>query len=91
MGKRTKLLGFRAYGCGSDFGEDRHRGRGQFAVPGSGAIIKDLPAIEARKPPARFVHNEVGGGNVMPAWNGRLDETTIKALTVYVHSLGGGQ
>ena len=27
----------------------------------------------------------------MPAWAGRLDETTIKALTVYVHSLGGGQ
>lgn len=34
---------------------------------------------------------EVGGGNVMPAWSGRLDETTIKTLTVYVHSLGGGQ
>jgi len=32
-----------------------------------------------------------GGGGVMPAWNNRLDETTIKALTVYVHSLGGGQ
>jgi cytochrome c oxidase cbb3-type subunit 3 len=32
-----------------------------------------------------------GGGGVMPAWKGRLDETTIKALTVYVHSLGGGQ
>ncbi len=28
---------------------------------------------------------------VMPAWAGRLDATTIKALTVYVHSLGGGQ
>ncbi|MBA4219444.1 MAG: cytochrome-c oxidase, cbb3-type subunit III [Methylobacterium sp.] len=28
---------------------------------------------------------------VMPGWAGRLDETTIKALTVYVHSLGGGQ
>jgi cytochrome c oxidase cbb3-type subunit III len=34
---------------------------------------------------------QVGGGNVMPAWSGRLDETTIKALTVFVHSLGGGQ
>jgi cytochrome c oxidase cbb3-type subunit 3 len=32
-----------------------------------------------------------GGGGVMPAWKTRLDETTIKALTVYVHSLGGGQ
>ncbi|NJO54689.1 MAG: cytochrome-c oxidase, cbb3-type subunit III [Bacteroidales bacterium] len=26
----------------------------------------------------------------MPAWKNRLDETTIKALTVYVHALGGG-
>ena len=28
---------------------------------------------------------------VMPAWDGRLDEDTIKMLTVYVHSLGGGE
>jgi cytochrome c oxidase cbb3-type subunit 3 len=27
----------------------------------------------------------------MPAWQGRLDDTTIKALAVYVHSLGGGE
>jgi cytochrome c oxidase cbb3-type subunit 3 len=27
----------------------------------------------------------------MPAWNGRLDPVTIKALTYYVHSLGGGE
>ncbi len=31
-----------------------------------------------------------GRGQAMPAWAGRLDETTIKALSVYVHSLGGG-
>ncbi len=28
---------------------------------------------------------------VMPAWKDRLDPVTIKAITVYVHSLGGGQ
>jgi cytochrome c oxidase cbb3-type subunit 3 len=28
---------------------------------------------------------------VMPAWTGRLDDATIKMLTVYVHSLGGGR
>jgi len=28
---------------------------------------------------------------MMPAWTGRLDETTIKQLTVYVHTRGGGQ
>jgi cytochrome c oxidase cbb3-type subunit 3 len=27
---------------------------------------------------------------IMPAWAGRLDETVIKELTLYVHSLGGG-
>ncbi len=32
-----------------------------------------------------------GRGGVMPAWGGRLDDTTIKALTVYVFTLGGGQ
>jgi cytochrome c oxidase cbb3-type subunit 3 len=32
-----------------------------------------------------------GRGAVMPAWVGRLDEATIKALTVYVHSFGGGE
>ena len=28
---------------------------------------------------------------VMPPWQGRLDEATIKMLAVYVHTLGGGQ
>jgi len=32
-----------------------------------------------------------GRGGVMPAWAGRLDDATIKAVAVYVHSLGGGE
>jgi len=32
-----------------------------------------------------------GRSGVMPAWSARLDPTTIKALAVYVHSLGGGK
>jgi cytochrome c oxidase cbb3-type subunit 3 len=28
---------------------------------------------------------------VMPAWAGKLSESDIKQLAVYVHSLGGGQ
>ncbi|MCS0503060.1 cytochrome-c oxidase, cbb3-type subunit III [Ancylobacter mangrovi] len=32
-----------------------------------------------------------GRGGIMPAWSGRLDPSTIKALTVYVHALGGGK
>ncbi|MBL8675393.1 MAG: cytochrome C oxidase Cbb3, partial [Rhodospirillales bacterium] len=27
----------------------------------------------------------------MPAWEGRLDEATIKMLSLYVHGLGGGK
>ena len=33
---------------------------------------------------------EHGHGGVMPTWQGRLSEPTIKALTVYVWSFGGG-
>ncbi|MCF8477039.1 MAG: cytochrome-c oxidase, cbb3-type subunit III [Pseudolabrys sp.] len=32
-----------------------------------------------------------GRGGVMPAWEGRLNEPTIKALTVYVYTFGGGE
>jgi cytochrome c oxidase cbb3-type subunit 3 len=28
---------------------------------------------------------------VMPAWGGRLGETKVKELAVYIHSLGGGE
>lgn len=28
---------------------------------------------------------------VMPTWEGRLDDSTIKQLAIYVHSLGGGK
>jgi cytochrome c oxidase cbb3-type subunit 3 len=31
-----------------------------------------------------------GRGGMMPAWGERLDENTIKQLTIYVHQLGGG-
>lgn len=36
-----------------------------------------------------FITNPRHG--VMPAWAGRLDPVTIKALAVYVHTLGGGR
>jgi cytochrome c oxidase cbb3-type subunit 3 len=32
-----------------------------------------------------------GRAGVMPTWEGRLDPATINALTVYVHTLGGGK
>ncbi len=41
--------------------------------------------------PAIVESIRTGRGGVMPAWVGRLDPVTLKALTVYVHSLGGGK
>jgi cytochrome c oxidase cbb3-type subunit III len=39
-----------------------------------------------------IVHSiEVGHAGVMPSWEGRLDDVTIKQLAVYVYGLGGGQ
>jgi cytochrome c oxidase cbb3-type subunit 3 len=32
-----------------------------------------------------------GHGGVMPAWQDRLTDPTIKALAVYVYSFGGGE
>jgi cytochrome c oxidase cbb3-type subunit 3 len=32
-----------------------------------------------------------GRAGVMPSWEGRLDPATLKAMAVYVHSLGGGK
>jgi cytochrome c oxidase cbb3-type subunit III len=32
-----------------------------------------------------------GRGGVMPNWQGKLDEGTIRALAIYVHGLGGGE
>lgn len=38
------------------------------------------------------VHSiETGRGGMMPAWGGRLDPVSIKMVTLYVHSLGGGK
>lgn len=39
------------------------------------------------------IHDQIwnGHGGVMPTWGGRLSPETIKALAIYVHSLGGGE
>lgn len=39
------------------------------------------------------IHNTVTNAHlgVMPTWESRLDEDTIKMLAIYVHSLGGGK
>ena len=39
------------------------------------------------------IHTSVYGARygVMPAWAGRLSEDEVRAVTTYVHSLGGGE
>lgn len=39
------------------------------------------------------IHGQIynGRGGVMPAWSGRFDAETIKALAVYIHANAGGQ
>ena len=32
-----------------------------------------------------------GRNGMMPAWGARLDDSTIKALSIYVHTFGGGE
>ncbi|MGZ8363043.1 MAG: cytochrome-c oxidase, cbb3-type subunit III [Caulobacteraceae bacterium] len=42
---------------------------------------------------AASIHGQIwnGRGGVMPAWSGRLDDDTIKAMAVYIHANAGGQ
>lgn len=42
---------------------------------------------------AQSIHDQIwyGRGGVMPTWGEKLSPETIKALAVYVHSLGGGE
>lgn len=55
--------------------------------------MANVPAaadLEAKKEAIKQVIN-TGISRQMPAWAGRLSNDQIKLLTVYVHSLGGGQ
>lgn len=60
---------------------------------------KELGAPNLSDAISLFAHDEEGfirqitnpRHGVMPAWAARLDDTTIKQLAIYVHSLGGGE
>jgi cytochrome c oxidase cbb3-type subunit 3 len=34
---------------------------------------------------------EIGRAGVMPSWEGRFDDGTLRALAYYVHDMGGGE
>lgn len=75
-----------AENCAACHGEDAKGGR-DFGAPNlADAIwlkVKDEASIAAQV--AQPKHG------AMPAWGARLGDTTVKQLTLFVHSLGGGE
>ena len=72
--------------CASCHGDD---GKGKIDM-GAPNLTDDLWLYGGSKATVvESIRNSRAGA--MPAWTGRLDATTIKALAVYVHSLGGGK
>lgn len=55
--------------------------------------VADVNGAADAKGRLSAVRDVISGGvqRKMPAWSGRLSETEIKLLTVYVHGFGGGQ
>ena len=78
-----KLFGEQCAACHGDTG----KGNQEIGAPNLTDKIWLFGADRAAI--AEGIHR--GRGSMMPAWNERLDDTTIKALTIYVHSLGGGK
>ena len=72
--------------CSSCHGDDG-RGKREYGAPNLADAIwlygGDKASIVSQ------IRNPRSG--VMPTWEGRMSDETIKALTIYVHSLGGGE
>ncbi len=72
--------------CASCHGEDA-KGNREFGAPNLADAIwlkvkgEDQIAAQVRQPKH----------GVMPAWQARLGDATVKELAVYIHSLGGGE
>ncbi|MFN7010855.1 MAG: cytochrome-c oxidase, cbb3-type subunit III [Allorhizobium sp.] len=75
-----------AENCASCHGEDAKGGR-DFGAPNLADAI--WLKVEGEAQIAGQIARPKHG--VMPAWNARLGETTVKQLAIYVHSLGGGE
>mgnify|MGYP001614980934 FL=1 len=78
--------GLFATNCSSCHGVDGKGGR-EFGAPNLADAIALYGADKASL--AQQISNPKHG--VMPAWETRLSDETIKQLTIYVHSLGGGE
>ncbi len=73
--------------CASCHGEDG-RGMREFGAPN----LADAIWLRSDGSKAAIISQiKTPKHGVMPNWNERLDEDTLRQLTVYVHSLGGGE
>ena len=72
--------------CVSCHGED-----GGGLAPLGAPNLKDALWLYGSSKEAVVSSIQTGRGGMMPHWTGRLSDTTIKQLTLYVHSLGGGR
>ncbi|MDX1948903.1 MAG: cytochrome-c oxidase, cbb3-type subunit III [Rickettsiales bacterium] len=75
------------YNCASCHG-NKGEGNADFGAPN----ISDAIWLKIKNPKEelpQYIYNAKMGK--MPKWEGRLTESQIKLLTIYVHSLGGGK
>jgi cytochrome c oxidase cbb3-type subunit 3 len=72
--------------CASCHGEDAHGGKREGAPN-----LTDAEWLYAGDRATILASVNGPRSGVMPAWQARLDPATVRALAVYVHSLGGGQ
>lgn len=72
--------------CASCHGEDAKGGR-EFGAPN----LADAIWLKAQGEAGIIAQINVPKHGVMPGWGERLGDATVKQLTVFVHSLGGGE
>jgi cytochrome c oxidase cbb3-type subunit 3 len=72
--------------CASCHGDDG-KGKSELGAPD----LTDAIWLYGDSRQAVLESVRTGRGAVMPAWAGRLDPATLKALALYVHGLGGGK
>ncbi|WP_137135032.1 cytochrome-c oxidase, cbb3-type subunit III [Rhizobium sp. FKY42] len=72
--------------CASCHGQDA-KGNREFGAPN----LADAIWLKVRGEEQIIAQIRQPKHGVMPAWNARLGDTTVKELAVYIHSLGGGE
>ena len=82
-GRGASMFADNCAACHGDIGEGKQEFGGPRLTDAIALYASDKAGIAAQISKPRQ--------GMMPAWNARLDEVTIKQLAIYVHSLGGGE